>query len=140
MGQHEICSAWRNKLLRLICTRGDSFHTDPVLLTMLIDQLYACFQQESSPPLTAYPAAYRQLVRKQTTLGWRQLFNGRWSTEWARLHNRYLKRHFNPIPDQLIGSKWMAHHIDLMWTQMRKLWDLRNGKVHGVDTSTHMEA
>jgi hypothetical protein len=32
-------------------------------------------------------------VREQTRIGWRQLFNGRWLTEWARLHNRFILRH-----------------------------------------------
>jgi hypothetical protein len=105
-----------------------------------MDGLYAWFHHRHSPLPEAYPAAFRRLVREQTTLGWRQLFNGRWSTEWARLQDRYLLCHFDPIPDKLRGPKWTLAHIDLLWTHFRKLWDSRNGKVHGVDTSTRLEA
>jgi hypothetical protein len=74
-------------------------------------------------------------------LGWRQLFNGRWSTKWARLQDRYLTQHFDPIPEKLRGQKWTSAHIELLWTNFRKLWDsCSNGKVHGVDMSTRAEA
>jgi hypothetical protein len=35
---------------------------------------------------------------------------------------------------------WTSAHIDILWTSFRALWDSRNGKVHGVDTSTRTEA
>jgi hypothetical protein len=79
-------------------------------------------------------------VSEQTNLGWRQLFNGRWSTEWSRLQDRYLLCHYDPIPEKLSGQLWTTNHIDILWTGFRTLWDSRNGKVHGIDTSTRSEA
>jgi hypothetical protein len=35
---------------------------------------------------------------------------------------------------------WTSAHINILWTSFRALWDSRNGKVHGVDTSTRREA
>jgi hypothetical protein len=35
---------------------------------------------------------------------------------------------------------WTSAHIDILWTSFRTLWDSRNGKVHGVDTSTRAKA
>jgi hypothetical protein len=60
----------------------------------------------ATPSPTTFPcsisrATYRRLVSEQTNLGWHQLFNGRWSTEWARLQDGYLLHHHDPIPEKL---------------------------------------
>jgi hypothetical protein len=70
----------------------------------------------------AYPAAYRQLVREQTTLGWRQLFNGSWTTQWAHLRKRFVLSSFDPIPDNLAGPNWTSIFIDILLTSFRQLW------------------
>jgi hypothetical protein len=105
-----------------------------------MESLHGWLHHNPSPSPATYPAAYQRLVREQNALGWRQLFNGRWSTEWARLQDRYLLRHHDPIPDKLRGQLWTSNYIEILWTSFRTLWDSRNGKVHGVDTSTRAEA
>jgi hypothetical protein len=105
-----------------------------------LESLHAWLHKHPSPLPAAYPAAYRQLVHKQTTLGWRQLFNGRWSTKWTRLLDRYLICHFDPIPDKLRGQLWTSHHIKLLWINFRKLWDSGDGKVRDVDALTQIVA
>jgi hypothetical protein len=35
---------------------------------------------------TITPNNMHKLIQQQNALGWRQLFNGRMSTEWARIH------------------------------------------------------
>ena len=137
---HTACATWRSELLRNIRKRSDVIKTDPVLLDVLMTGLHAWLHNNAPPLSAAYPAAYRRLVREQTTIGWRQLFNGRWSTEWARLHNRFILRHYDPIPSHLKGTKWTTTFIDLLWQGFRTLWDARNGKVHGVDSSTRTQA
>jgi hypothetical protein len=101
--------------------------------------LHSWLHRTPPPLIAAYPAAYRRLGHEQTNLGWRQLFNGRWSTEWARLQDQYLLQYHDPIPKKLRGQMWTSAHIDILWTSFRALWDSRNGKVHGVDTSTRTE-
>jgi hypothetical protein len=137
---HPTCVTWRTDLLRSIRKQSDTMETDPVLLDILMEGLYAWMHQTDPPTLAAYPAAYRRLVREQATLGWHQLFNGRWSTKWARLHDRYLIRLIDPIPNNLTGTKWTSTFIDLLWRRFRTHWDNRNGKVHGIDTSTRFQA
>jgi hypothetical protein len=105
-----------------------------------MESLHAWLNRQPPPSPAAYPAAYRRLVREQNILGWRQLFNGRWSTEWTRLQQRYLNRHYDPIPDKFAGTYWTSAHIDILWRGFRQLWEQRNGKVHGNDTSTRAEA
>jgi hypothetical protein len=137
---HLTCATWRHDLLRSIRTRSDSVETDPVLLDLLMEGLHAWLHQNDPPSPAAYPAAYQRLVREQTTLGWRQLFNGRWSTEWSRLHERFITRRFDPIPSKMSGTTWTSQFIDLLWTGTRKLWDTRNGTVHGINTTTRAQA
>jgi hypothetical protein len=60
---HPTCSTWRSDLLRTIRSRGDTIHTDPVLLDLLIASLHACLHHQPSPLPAAYPAAYWRLVR-----------------------------------------------------------------------------
>ena len=49
-------------------------------------------------------------------------------------------RHYDPIPGHLTGIKWTTTFIDLLWQGFRSLWDARNGKVHGIDSSTRTQA
>jgi hypothetical protein len=60
---------------------------DPVLLDVLMEALHAWLHNNAPPSPAVYPGTYRQLVREQTALGWRQLFSGLWSNKWARLRN-----------------------------------------------------
>jgi phosphoenolpyruvate synthase/pyruvate phosphate dikinase len=109
-----MSSTWRAKLLHTIRKCSDAMETDPVLLVLLMEGLHAWLHNNKTPSPAAYPTTYRQLVREQTTLGWRQLFNGRWSTDWARLHECYILRLFDPIPDNLIATKWMSTFMDAL--------------------------
>ncbi len=137
---HVTCATWRATLLSSIRKRSESLETDPVLLDLLMEALHAWLHNNAPPSSAAYPGAYRRLVREQTALGWRQLFNGRWSKEWARLHERFILRSQDPIPRQLTGTKWTSTFIDILWSNFRTLWASRNGKVHGIDTSTRLQA
>ena len=133
---HTTCAQWRSKLLPHIRKRGEPLHTDPVLLAILMQGLDAWLRHQPAPIPSDYPRAYRILVQEQALLGWRQLFNGRWSLQWSQLQDRYLARHFDPIPEPLNGRKWTTHMITVLWKETRSLWDIRNGRVHGSDSTT----
>jgi hypothetical protein len=40
-----------------------------------------------------YPQDVRHLLVQQNAIGWRQLFSGRFSIEWARLKQEYYYKH-----------------------------------------------
>jgi hypothetical protein len=136
---HDMCQRWRGDLLSKLRKRCDSMHTNPVLLAILIEGLDSWLRQQAPPLPSSYPGPYRLLIQEQNALGWRQLFNGRWSSRWATLQDRYLHRHFDPIPDNLGGSKWLVTIIDTTWHLFRQLWDQRNGQVYGTDSSTRVQ-
>ena len=134
-----LCQKWCNDLLSRLRKRCDSMHTNPVLLDIVMQGLDSWLRYSENPTPELYPAIYRSLIRDQNILGWRQLFNGRWSSQWATLQDRYLVRHFDPIPDNLSGEKWLTIMIDTTWYSVRQLWDQRNGRVYGVDSSTRAQ-
>jgi hypothetical protein len=39
-----------------------------------------------------------------------------------------------------MDQHWTSTHIDIIWRSFCKLWDLLNGKIHCIDTSTRAEA
>jgi hypothetical protein len=121
-------------MIRKCC---EPLHTDQVLLALLMQGLDAWFHHTQEEPIPwDYPPPYRHLVQDQSTLGWHQLFNGWWSLKWATLQDQDLQRHFEEVPDPLLSRhKWTASMIIVLWTSFRTLWDLRNGKVHGFDTT-----
>ena len=75
------------------------FHSDqraaPLLTHVFRSAMEEWFQVdgevEVSPIL--YPGDVRQLLIRQNSIGWRQLFSGRFSTEWARIQQAYYQQH-----------------------------------------------
>ena len=109
--------------------------------------------QDSINPITLHPK-YHRLVAQQNSIGWRQLFNGRLSTEWARLqedhyhvskqkmdttatgtsfHNSRASRYARN------GTSWTSAIIVELWEQWYKVWILRNTDIHGHDQETRLK-
>jgi hypothetical protein len=110
----------RANLLQTIRKFSKTIDTDPVLLDILMEGLHAWLHTNDAPSPNLHPAAYRRLVRKQTTLRWQQLLNGRWTTKWARLQERFVLRSYDPVPANLAGTKWTSIFIDILWTSFRQ--------------------
>ena len=56
---------------------------------------------------------------QQNCIGWRQLFNGRFSKEWARIQNNHYSGARLPDPDRSskrrTGNRWQVQSITLIW-------------------------
>jgi hypothetical protein len=69
-----------------IQVKGVSVRTDPILLRILTEGIHTwLLGHDNGYNATAVPVKYKRLVREQNLIGWRQLFNGQMSKEWARL-------------------------------------------------------
>jgi len=64
--------------------------TDPNLITILTNGLKK-WRQNEQIAFENHPTKYHQLIQEQNAIGWRQLFNGRWSTQWAKLQHQHYK-------------------------------------------------
>jgi hypothetical protein len=77
----------------------EKFHvehrTAPILIyvfhTVMEEWLHAEGDVVASPIL--YPLEDRQLITQQNAIGWRQIFYGRFSVEWARIQQAYYFKH-----------------------------------------------
>jgi hypothetical protein len=82
------------------------------------------------------------IIQQQNLIGWRQLFNGRFSGEWSRVqHAAYAGRardQDNPV--KRTGEKWQVQLIIHIWTQWERAWTDRNQAVHGNTATTRNEA
>jgi hypothetical protein len=81
----EQCHTWRGTFVSNLRERGETLHTNPVLLDILIQGLDLWLRHQPPPSKSAYPAVYQSLIQEQSVLGWCQLLNGRWSRQWATM-------------------------------------------------------
>jgi hypothetical protein len=101
---------------------------------LLLNGLDAWFHDVSLDK-TKYPRLFHRLIEEQNTLGWRQIFQGRLTKEWARLqdsHLREIKAHSN----SKTGTLWTSNIITTVWKTFFTMWEARNAVVHGADSST----
>jgi hypothetical protein len=98
-------------------------------------------------PTTVFTVSYQQyspelhlLIRQQNQIGWRQLFQGRFSDEWSRLQSDYYYRTRDSRPSGQIhkftGNGWQVKIITALWNHWRTLWKQRNQDVFGHDAAT----
>jgi hypothetical protein len=60
--------------------------TSPILIHLWNEALDQWFgNDEIQVASILFPRDLRQLILQQNLIGWRQIFNGRFSTEWARV-------------------------------------------------------
>lgn len=88
-----------------------------------------------------YHMDIRAVIIQQNTIGWRQLFNGRFSSEWSRVQEEYytrLRRQRNNN-DRRTGLKWQTQLILEIWKQWLIVWKLRNEEIHGRDETTRIQ-
>ena len=87
--------------------------------------------------MTGHSRDIRRVGAQQDAIGWRQLFNGRFSEEWSRLQDDYYATSATRQHDKrLTGAKWQATIIGVIWEHWDVLWEQQNQAVHGMDAST----
>ena len=78
-----------------------------------------------------FPLATRRLIHQQNRIGWRHIYNGRFSSEWARLQGDYYHNHRNHTKYRRTGMQWQHNLITSIWKMWLQLWTMRNADVHG---------
>jgi len=147
--------AWRAQALLTIERTCNTLRSDPNLTKILIQGLHNWLQQkpEPGPDPKEFPVKYARLLREQRNIGWRQVFSGRLSLEWARLQSdyQYIQRQRQqdaPYPPNRAaprilnqtGSQWSGAIINQCWTLWGEAWSLRNELVHGNDSTSRNAA
>jgi hypothetical protein len=131
---HPARRAWRQTFLVTLRKKCDKLQTRPHLQDILITALDAWFADEP-PNFTRFPPLYTALIYQQTQIGWRQLFNGRFSTEWSRLQDEYLTDQ-NLKTKKITGQIWATQLLLSIWEGWANLWTIRNEVIHGHDKAS----
>jgi hypothetical protein len=152
--QHTTRAQWRADTITKMEHKCKELNTDPKMARILIDGVHRWLDGNDEPLQThTYASKYGTLIRQQNAIGWRQIFSGRMSREWARLQDDFIyidkqrrrdlqndHRHRSTIADRRNGTRWTATMIQTIWEQWFVVWALRNADVHGHDRRTRAEA
>ncbi len=140
-------NSWRHQFLtdfQAFCIVNNTYvPLQTLLMTSLREWLYHQGIAPYVPSHSMYPDELQLLKRQQCTIGWRQLFNGRFSTEWARLQDEYNYRTRTTRSGngkETSGHQWQVKMITFIWEKRYKLWKIRNQNVHGTDAITSSQA
>ena len=148
-------AAWRAETITVLDERCQQLSTEPGLARILVHGVSQWLNgQETFSDVSNIPTKYHRLISYQNNLGWRQLFNGRFCLEWARIQDDYvyiqkLKRSTlpnrrrrpgtNSPPIRLrSGTQWTGEIIATLWGQWYKVWTMRNASIHGHSQETRM--
>ncbi len=102
---------WHHKLLTALSNACTTHHTYEPLKQLLLDSvrlwLYSGPEQNRVPTCDQYAVELYSLITSQTYIGWRQLLNGRFSSEWGEGQNKHLYNIRQHLPTKNnSGQKW----------------------------------
>ncbi len=122
-------------------TWGTKWATCPILLNTLVWVHRLWFQHNNEEPFEVnvdeYSSRIHGILKQQTTIGWNQIFSGRFCQElsvWQET-NYHTSRHQRSTKHHT-GERWQVALIILVWEQWYLLWTTRNQDAHGADAET----
>lgn len=134
-------SRWRHAFLDKLSGECITQHTYAPIQQLLLEVVRQWLDPNNPPVdhvhLAQHPEELHPLIQTQNRIGWRQLFNGRFSQLWGELQNIHLYRNRQHLPTKhSSGQKWQVAIITVIWEQWYVLWKLRNEAVHGKDATS----
>jgi hypothetical protein len=135
---HPDRKPWRHRLYKALRATCERLLTRPYLVDILVNGLDAWFSGIDLDK-TKYPNAYHRLIEEQTNLGWRQLFQGRFTNEWTRLQDSHLLQ-IGSTTNCKTGTLWATNIITTIWKELFLMWETRNQAVHGKDSESRQKA
>ena len=120
---------WFKNLILQLQMKMKMLQTEPALQSLFLQGLKA-WRNINTLPVSHLPRELREVLQEQDNIGWRQIFNGRISSKWARIQEQFETTH--NLPNQRWGSKIM----EVIWQQWDVLWKERNDIQHGTDPAS----
>ena len=138
---HEERVRWRNQFQKDIQIFHHKEATSPLLQRLWREATDQWFTTDDAEDIEVspifYPAEVRRVIIHQNTIGWRQVFNGRFALEWELVQDDYYSRTTSTETEtsrkRRTGLRWQQRFILEIWKSWRKLWKMRNEMVHGKD-------
>lgn len=145
---HSTRQQWREKFLQELNDHCRNAGTAPLLQEVLVKgiQQWLLTPQASSQSIEGHASEIQWLIHQQNQIGWRQIFHGRCSVQWARLQDLHFQRtqpHDGASTASTVkqtGERWLVNLILFVWDKWYTLWKQRNQDLHGVDVATRAEA
>jgi hypothetical protein len=135
---HPDRKPWRHKLYKALRVTCENHLTRPYLVDILLNGIDAWIHETPFDKQT-YPAIYHRLIEEQSSLGWRQIFQGRLTSEWARLQDQHL-RQINVTANCHTGLLWTTNIITTVWKEFFTMWTARNTAIHGNDSASRQKS
>ena len=89
------------------------------------------------PNVYEFPTRLSVLIQQQSQIGWRHIFNGRFSGRWAEIQEEHYSCMDQSIrTKQMTGQNWQINIIGEIWEAWFLIWEKRNQDVHGHDSNT----
>ena len=129
--RHSSRAEWRSQTINKVCHHRLQ-ESDPILIDILHDGLLRYHTNLPLVPINQYPVRFHALIIAQNSIGWDQLYKGRWSHEWCKAQNHYNTQQ-PPERKTLPGQLWTLSFARLLIDQWLKLWKIRNEQRHGKD-------
>jgi hypothetical protein len=135
---HPDRKPWRHTLYKALRATCENHITRPYLVDILLNGIDAWINEIPFDKLE-YPVLYHRLIDEQSSLGWRQLFQGRMTSEWARLQDQHLKQ-LKVTANCHTGTLWTTNIITTIWKEFFTMWNARNTAIHGNDSDTRQQS
>jgi hypothetical protein len=115
---------WRKEFLKKLAKKCTDLCTDPALQSVMVKSL-ECILYDTTLVVNE-PPRLLALCSEQDSIGWHQLFLGRFSKKWVQLQNTYI--HNSGLTPNYCnhGTPWLQQIIHFLWSECKKLWSLRN--------------
>ncbi len=136
--EHPDRHPWRLKLYKALRDACESLQTRESLVDVLIKGLDA-WLNSSTLALDEFPDSPHPLICSQNAIGWRPLFQGRFSLLWSTLQDQYLQEQ-GIYHSDTTGTLWITRIITVIWKQFFEMWETRHQHVHGHDQTTRQLA
>lgn len=107
---------WRQQFISKLDLRCGELNASPRLRAYLLQCIQDWLRSGDQMSMNNYPAQFRTITETQSAIGWRHLFSGRFSTEWAVAQSSFLehRRVFTPTA---AGTRWLVDIITTIWHQ-----------------------
>ena len=125
---------WRQRFYQSLAKELGELDTYDPLRELLVRAIKAMVEGEEVATIEV-PAGLEDLAAAQSAIGWRELFKGRLSNQWAHHQQQHLGR-FKPKKN---GQTWTIKVAQTILEGWLELWKSRNADRHGRDAQTRAQ-
>eukprot|EP00980_Cylindrotheca_fusiformis_P020836 scaffold7832_cov103-Cylindrotheca_fusiformis.AAC.3 len=123
-----VRTSWRSSTLADIRAVLDKWDAKYGSVEVLMAGIQCAFDPSEASTLdpSAFPTSLHLLIASQNAIGWRHLFRGRASSQWATFQQAEYQLRNPPPPPAISGTGMMTEVLVLLMSQILELWHQLN--------------